>query len=330
MKKAILCLLCLALLVSLFACGKKTEEPVQPEEEPEPVQVPEEEPAAAIDEAEAEPDEEEPEKEPEPGTLEYWEKLYPDAEIMEFEIEGENENALCFSALNSGIFHMADWIGSDFNLTGWHFYDDSHTVIVDETEAFRITAEDTFAPLADSCTVHTEPFVPEDAVPDGEETADGEDTYGAFHMVNSYTDLGLHGIKLRGDLSEETYETFAAHPYSLTRVAWQYTEGEWLSVYLDCDMDLNASANSERVHVLAVPHRSFGEYKSIDYWTLCGEAWTSGFALDVMDISEEEYSKDCVGYAHWTGDPGEYDVLLLCDHDIVGWATVLVKEYTYG
>ena len=148
MKKFLAVLLALMMILSLAACGGKTE-PDTPDDTDEPQEP--------IEETEDTPF---PEGDPAEYTREYWEERYPGENICPFYIDedGVERNYYWVSGLDGWDGTMGSWINQPFNWNGWHKTDDG--CIVNEDETLKIT--DNWAngeeSMSSFCTVTTEKY----------------------------------------------------------------------------------------------------------------------------------------------------------------------------
>lgn len=144
MKKFLALLLAAMMVLTLAACGSKTE----PEAEEDP------------NEQTSTVDTEFPEGDPAEYSREYWEAKYPGENICPFTIDenGVERNYYWVSGLEGWDGTMANWINQPFNWNGWHKTADG--CIVNEDETLKIT--DNWANgdegMSSCCTVTTEPY----------------------------------------------------------------------------------------------------------------------------------------------------------------------------
>lgn len=144
MKKFLALLLAAMMVLTLAACGSKTE----PEAEEDP------------NEQTSTVDTEFPEGDPAEYSREYWEAKYPGENICPFTIDenGVERNYYWVSGLEGWDGTMANWINQPFNWNGWHKTADG--CIVNKDETLKIT--DNWANgdegMSSCCTVTTEPY----------------------------------------------------------------------------------------------------------------------------------------------------------------------------
>lgn len=142
MKKFLALLLAAMMILTLVACGGKTE----PEEDP--------------NEQTSTGDTEFPEGDPAEYSREYWEEKYPGENICPFSIDenGVERSYYWVSGLEGWDGTMVNWIKQPFNWNGWHKTADG--CIVNKDETLKIT--DDWANgdegMSSCCTVTTEPY----------------------------------------------------------------------------------------------------------------------------------------------------------------------------
>ena len=148
MKKFLAILLAAMMILSLAACGGKTEPDAQDSTE-EPQVSSEETESTAL-----------PEGDPAEYSREYWEEKNPGENVCPFSIEenGTEYSYYWVSGLDGWDGTMGSWIDQPFNWNGWHRTEDG--CIVNEDETLKIT--DDWAngdeSMSSFCTVTTEPY----------------------------------------------------------------------------------------------------------------------------------------------------------------------------
>lgn len=168
MKQFLTILLAVMMVLSLAACGGKTE----PEAQDSTVEQQD-----TTVEAQVSEDAETttfPEGDPVEYSREFWEEKYPGENICPFYID---ENGTEYSYYWVSVFEgwdgtMASWITQPFNWNGWHKTDDGSIVNKDETLKISDSWANGEESMSSFCTVTTEEYVKEEA--DGQDTA-GED-----------------------------------------------------------------------------------------------------------------------------------------------------------
>ena len=108
-KKFLTLLLAAMMILTLVACGGKTE--FEPEEES---------PEIVTDPIEVEGNSAE-------YSMSYWEEKYPDSNVRPFTIDENGVERSCYwvSGLDGWDGTMASWINQPFNWDGWHYTADS-------------------------------------------------------------------------------------------------------------------------------------------------------------------------------------------------------------
>ena len=164
MKKFSAILLAAIMLISLAACGGKTEPDTQANTTDTPQVSSEETESTTF-----------PEGDPAEYSREYWEEKYPGENICPFSIEenGKEYSYYWVSGLEGWDGTMGSWINQPFNWNGWHKTADG--CIVNKDETLKIT--DSWAngdeSMSSFCTVTTEPYNKD--VTDSQSTAADKD-----------------------------------------------------------------------------------------------------------------------------------------------------------
>lgn len=144
MKKLLALLLAAMMLLTLVACGGKTE----PEAEED------------TNEQTSAEDTEFPEGDPAEYSMSYWEEKYPGENICPFTIDenGVERSYYWVSGLEGWDGTMTSWINQPFNWNGWHKTADGSIVNQDETLKITDDWANGDEGMSSCCTVTTEPY----------------------------------------------------------------------------------------------------------------------------------------------------------------------------
>lgn len=148
MKKILAIMLAVMMILSLVACGGKTEPETQDNATEPPVSSEETESAAF------------PEGDPVEYGREYWEEKYPGENICPFYIDenGTEYSYYWVSSLEGWDGTIESWLNQPFNWNGWHKTADG--CIVNEDETLKIT--DNWAngdeSMSSFCVITTEQY----------------------------------------------------------------------------------------------------------------------------------------------------------------------------
>ncbi len=183
MKKFSAILLAAMMILSLAACGGKTEPETQTSTNAPQISSENTESTEATEEnseetSAPEEDAEEttmPEGDPAEYGREFWEEKYPGENICPFYIDenGTEYSYYWVSALEGWDGTMASWIEQPFNWNGWHVTDDGCIVNADETLKITDDWANGDESMSSYCTVTTETYVKDAAV--AESTTVSED-----------------------------------------------------------------------------------------------------------------------------------------------------------
>lgn len=167
MKKISAILLAVIMVLSLVACGAKTEPETQDNTtEPEQVTFEENETTAEPQDSSEETESETfPEGDPAEYSREYWEEKYPGENICPFYIaeNGTEYSYYWVSGLEGWDGTVESWINQPFNWNGWHKTDDGCIVNGDETLKITDNWANGDEALSSFCTVTTEQYVKDTA-----------------------------------------------------------------------------------------------------------------------------------------------------------------------
>ena len=162
MKKFLAILLAAMMLLSLAACGGKTEPDAQ--ENTDEAQVSSEDTesteAAEVNTEETAEDATFPEGDPAEYSREFWEEKYPGENICPFYIDenGTEYSYYWVSGLDGWDGTMGSWIDQPFNWNGWHRTEDGCIVNADETLKITDGWANGDESLSSFCTVTTEKY----------------------------------------------------------------------------------------------------------------------------------------------------------------------------
>ena len=148
MKKVFAILLAVMMVLSLAACGGKTQPDTQGSTGEPQVSAADTEGTAF------------PEGDPVEYSREYWEEKYPGENVCPFYIEenGTEYSYYWVSGLDGWDGTMESWIAQPFNWNGWHKTADGCIVNGDETLKITDDWAQDGGSMSSYCTVTTEPY----------------------------------------------------------------------------------------------------------------------------------------------------------------------------
>lgn len=163
MKKFYVIMLALTMMISLAACGGKTEPDTSVSaEEPQTSETQIAEPEASDLEASSDDTENTtfPEGDPAEYSREFWEEKYPGENICPFYINenGVERSYYWISGFEGWDGTMASWIEQPFNWNGWHKTADGCILNSDETLKLTDAWANGDECMSSFCTVETEKY----------------------------------------------------------------------------------------------------------------------------------------------------------------------------
>ena len=258
MKKILALIIALAMLLSLAACGGKTEPaPTAPNE---PQQTEEN----NTEEQQSEPAElESIEGDPVEYGREYWEEKYPGKNICPFDIE-ENGTLYSYywiSGMNGYDGTIESWLNQPFNWNGWHKTADG--CIVNNDETLKIT--DDWASgdegLSSSCTVTTEIYVP------------GESTGNSDTSGNSNVEYAFNPPEDNFYVEYTTYSSDASYSNIVSKKDNVYT-----AAAEEYEAQVKYDFNEEKAYV--------DDWAGSQGWTEDGETFAEAESYEELNVYE--------------------------------------------